>query len=133
MPNPVITNNDLGSVVFTQGEFRDQVYTASGTETLLEGTILARDSVSLKLVPFVVGGSTNENGIPKCVLINEFVSPGAGDQQIRPMMTGGLRTERLVIFADGDASNVDDLVLDQLRDFFLFATDVQELFIPDNQ
>jgi hypothetical protein len=56
MSNLTITNNDLGSVVIKDGQFDDETLSLSGAQTVAEGTILARDSVSLKLVPFVPGG-----------------------------------------------------------------------------
>lgn len=133
MVNLTITNVDLGSVILKDGEFRDDLLTFAGAVTVLEGTILARDSVSLKLVPFVKGGSTNENGIPKAVLTYDVTAAGAGDESIRDMVSGSVRAERLIIDADGDASNVDNKVLDQLRDFSLVSIDVQELNILDNQ
>jgi hypothetical protein len=133
MANLTVTNVDLGSVILLGGEFRDDLLTLAGAVTVLEGTILARDSVSLKLVPFVKGGTTNENGIPKAVLTYEVVSTGAGDVPVRDMVSGTVRAPRLVIDADGDASNVDAAVIDQLRDYALVSIDVQELNVLDNQ
>lgn len=133
MANSTITNVDLGSVIFKDGEFRDDLLTFAGAATVVEGTILARDSVSLKLVPFVKGGVTNENGIPKAVLTYDVTAAGAGDESIRDMVSGSVRAGRLIIDADGDGSNVDAAVLDQLRDYSLVSIDVQELNILDNQ
>ena len=133
MANSTITNVDLGSVIFKDAEFRDDLLTFAGAATVVEGTILARDSVSLKLVPFVKGGVTNENGIPKAVLTYDVTAAGAGDESIRDMVSGTIRAGRLIINADGDNSNVDAAVLDQLRDYSLVTIDVQELNILDNQ
>jgi hypothetical protein len=133
MTNINITNNDLNSPVYSDVQFRDELITFSGAATLAVGTILARDSVSLKIVPFVKGGSTNENGIPKAVLTYEVSSTGAGDVPARVAVYGKLRKEKLVIDADGDGSNIDDAVLDQLRNYGLTAVDVKELNIQDNQ
>ena len=133
MANLTITNVDLGSVILKDGEFRDDLLTFAGAATVLEGTILARDSGTLKLVPFVKGGVTNENGIPKAVVTYDVVAAGAGDESIRDMVSGSVRAERLIIDADGDGSNVDAAVLDQLRDYSLISIDVQELNILDNQ
>lgn len=133
MANLTITNVDLGNVILKDGEFRDDLLTFAGAGTVVEGTILARDSVSLKLVPFVKGGVTNENGIPKAVLTYDVTAAGAGDESIRDMVSGSVRAERLIIDADGDGSNVDAAVLDQLRDYSLVSIDVQELNILDNQ
>ena len=133
MANSTITNNDLGSVILQNGQFRDDLLTLGGAVTVLEGTILARDSVSLKLVPYVKGGVTNENDIPKAILTYEVVSAGAGDVPVRDMISGSVRANRLVIDADGDATNVDNAVLDELRDYSLVSIDVSELNILDNQ
>ncbi len=131
--NMTVTNNDLGSVVLEDAKFRDDVITFAGADTFVEGTILARDSVSLKLVLFVKGGSTNENGIPKVVLTHDVTATGAGDVPARVMVSGAVRKERLVIDADGDDSNIDAEVIDQLRDYSIVAKNVQELNILDNQ
>jgi hypothetical protein len=133
MSNITITNVDIGNVILKDGEFRDDLLTFAGAATVLAGTILARDSVSLKLVPFVKGGTTNEDGIPKAVLTYDVTATGAGDVAIRDMVSGSVRAERLIIDADGDGSNVDVVVLDQLRDYSLVSIDVTELNILDNQ
>ena len=133
MPNIVVTNVDIGNVILKSGEFRDELLTFAGAATVLAGTILARDSVSLKMVPYVKGGVTNENGIPKAVLTYDVVAAGAGDEAMRDMVSGVVRGPRLIIDADGDASNIDAAVLDQLRDYSLVTIDVTELNILDNQ
>jgi hypothetical protein len=133
MSNITITNVDLGSVIFKDAELRDESLTLAGAVTVKEGTLLARDSSTLKLVLFVKGGSTNGNGIPKAVLTYKVVSTGAGDVAIRAMVSGEVKSGRLVIAADGNASNVDAVVLDQLRDYSLISISVQELNILDNQ
>ena len=133
MADPTISNVDLGSVILKDALFRDEELTLAGADTIAEGTILARDSASLLLVLFVKGGVTNENGIPKAVLTYEVVSTGAGDVPIRAMLSGEVRKERLIIDADGDGSNIDNAVLDQLRDYKIIAQDVSELNILDNQ
>ncbi len=128
-----ITNLDLGSVILKDGQFRDDLLTFTGADTYVEGTILARDSVSLKLIAFVKGGSTNGNGIPKAVLTYDVTATGSGDITIRDMVSGTVSASRLVIDLDGDASNVDNAVIDQLRDYSLISIDVTELNFLDNQ
>lgn len=130
---PTVTNVDLGSVVLGYDEYSDELLTFAGAGTVVEGTILARDSVSLKLVPYVKGGSTNENGIPKAIVTYDVEAAGAGDEPIRALIAGNVRAEKLVIDADGDASNIDAAVLDQLRDYKITAISVEELNILDNQ
>lgn len=133
MTNFTVTNNDLKSPILQEADFRDDTLTFAGADTFVAGTILARDSVSLKLVPFVKGGVTNQNGIPKAILTYEVTAAGAGDVPVRAAVTGKYRKEELVIDADGDASNVDAAVIDQLRAYGLTPIDVSELNILDNQ
>ena len=133
MADPVITNNDLGTVVLEDAKFKDELLTFAGADDLLEGTILARDSVSLKLVIYVKGGITNENGIPKAILTYPVSAAGAGDVAVRAGVAGVYRKEKLVIDADGDDSNVDNAVIDELRDYGLTPLNVDELNIQDNQ
>jgi len=134
MPNINVTNVDMGPSPILQGaSFRDDVLTFAGADTFVAGTILARDSVSGNLVPFVKGGVTNENGIPKAILTYDVEAAGAGDVPIRAGVAGEYRKEQLVIDADGDDSNIDAVVIDQLRDYGLTPIDVDELNILDNQ
>lgn len=131
--NMTVTNVHLGSVVLEDGPYRDDTLTFAAADTFVEGTILARDSVSLKLVPFVKGGSTNENGIPKVILTYDVTKDAAGDTPVRVPQFGTFRKEKLVIDADGDDTNVDAAVIDQLRDYGLTVKNVDELNIQDNQ
>lgn len=132
MVNKVVTNIDLGSSILDGVNFRDDTMTFAGADTMAPGTILARDSGTLKLVIFVKGGVTAENGIPKVILTEEIVAAGAGDEAVRVAVEGRFVKERLIIDADGDDSNIDAAVIDQLRDFGLTPIDVQELQSFDN-
>lgn len=130
--NMTVTNVDLGSAVLQDAEFRDELLTFAGAGTVIEGTILARDSVSGNLVPYVIGGATNENGIPKAIVTYDVTATGAGNVPIRAAVAGSYRKERLVVDADGDDSNITSAILDQLRDYGLVAVNVSELGILDN-
>ena len=132
MANKVVTNIDLGSSILEDAIFRDDEMTFAGADVMAPGTILARDSVSGLLVIFVVGGVTNENGIPKVITTQEIVGTGAADFPARVAVSGRFRKEKLIIDADGDDSNIDAAVIDQLRDFGLTPIDVQELQSFDN-
>lgn len=133
MANLTITNNNIGSSVLEGARFQDDTLNLAGADTMAPGTILARDSVSDKLVIFVKGGTTNENGIPKVILTHEVVATGAGDFAVRVGVAGKYRKERLIIDADGDDSNIDAVVKDQLRNYGLVPLNVQELNDYDNQ
>ncbi len=133
MGDPTITNVDIGSVVLGNDKYENGLVTFAGADTFVAGTILARDSVSLKFVLYAVGGVTNENGIPKAILTEELVAAGAGDEAARVAIKGDFNKQRLVIDADGDDSNLDNKVRDELRDYGLFPIDVQDLAELDNQ
>jgi len=60
MANPTITNLDTGGTDFGQCDFRPETLNVSGAQTIAKGTILARDSVSGKLVIFVPGGEARK-------------------------------------------------------------------------
>ena len=45
MANLTITNNDLGSVILMDAQFRDELLALAGADTILEGTLLARREV----------------------------------------------------------------------------------------
>lgn len=131
--NMVVTNNDIGGALLSEGKFEDALLTFTAAGTVKEGTILAKDSVSKKYVPYVKGGVANENGIPKAVLITKVVATAAGDVPIRPLLSGDLRKEKTIIHADGDDSNIDSDVKDQLRDYGIHLIPIKELNILDNQ
>lgn len=132
MANITVTSNDLNSPVLADATFRDDIVTFAGADTFAPGTILARDSVSGKLVLFVKGGVTNGNGIPKAILTYSVAKTGAGDEPVRVAVAGKYRKQKLIIDADGDDSNIDAAVMDQLRDYGLTPVDVSELNIADN-
>lgn len=56
MANITIENVNLGSVIVEAGDFADELLTLAAAAVLPEGTILSRDTVTQKLVPYVVGG-----------------------------------------------------------------------------
>lgn len=137
MNNITITNVDLGNVLMKSSAvgFQPDELTVPATTTILEGTILARDSVSGRLIPFVKGGTTNENGIPKTIVSYDVVNSTGSpvNTPVRVPVTAKVRKQLLIIQADGDASNVDKAVEDELRDYGIHPVDVQDLSTLDNQ
>lgn len=132
MANPTSTTCDQGAVQIRDCQLADGVITFGGAATYKVGTILARDSVSLKYVAFVKGGVTNGNGIPKAVLAEELVASGAGDLAGRVIIKGELVKEKLIIQADGSDTNIDGAVLDQLSDYGLVPVNAKQLAVLDN-
>ena len=132
MVNIVRTVVDLGSVIVERGTFEDGLVIFAGADTFLVGTILARHTGNGKFQLYVKGGSSNGNGVPVAVLMNESVRTSGGDNKERPMMTGVVNENRLVIDADQDSSNIDAAVRDLLRQTGLDPVDVQQLAREDN-
>lgn len=132
MSNKTITNIDTGHVVLERVANGDELLTAAGAATFLSGTILARDTDTGKLVPYVKEGSTNGNGVPHSVLTYEVAATGPGDVAVRPLLAGKVNRNRLVIHADADASNVDSVEVDGLRSMHIIAEDVSQLGRYDN-
>ena len=127
-----ITQNDSGSVVIEGKDFADELLVFAGADTFVEGTILARSTANQNMVPFVIGGSTAGNGIPAAVLTYDVTRAGAGNTPVRVLLTGRVEANRLVVDADGDASNITHVEHDLLRTYDIIAVDVTELNIPDN-
>jgi hypothetical protein len=132
MPNYTRTVIDNGDPILRNEESRDELITFAGAATFKAGTILARDSVSLKLVKFVKGGSTNQNGIPKAVLCYPVTAAGAGDVAARALIKGEVIKDRLVIDPEGDDTNNDAAVIDLLRDYGITPISVKQLAQLDN-
>ena len=138
MPNISIVSVDLGSLFLESAEtaFQPDELTVPATTVFQEGLILARDSVSGKLVPFVDGGVANENGIPKTVLSYdvENTSGAPVDTPVRVAVTAKVRKQRLRIGAAAtDDTGVTKAIEDLLRDFGIHPVNVNDLSVLDNQ
>jgi hypothetical protein len=133
MANIAKTTIDNGGALVpgTSYEDRDELIAFGGAGTLLAGTILARDSVSLKMIAFVKGGATNGNGVPKGIILYPVTAAGAGDVKSRVVIRADARKERLVIDADASDTNIDAAVIDQLRTFGITPVNTQQLAILD--
>jgi head decoration protein D len=127
MPNLTRTDIDVGSVVMREGMFEDELVTFAGTATYAKGTILARNTSTLKLQLYVKGGVSNGNGVPVAVLTYAIDRTGAGDVKARVCKRGVVDFNRLVINADGSNVNIDATVKDLLKDQGLYVEPVQQL------
>lgn len=63
MPDPTITNNDIGDVILNDGIFKDELLTVGGIVTVLAGTILARKAVEDAIVVAADGGNTGDGTV----------------------------------------------------------------------
>lgn len=133
MSDPTITNIDNNQVVIEGSFYDDDTLTFAGAGTVVAGTILARNATTKKLVPYVKGGSAAVNGVASAVLTIDSVATAAGDKPVRPLLEGRVNFAKLIIDADGDNSNIDANVIDELRKFDLITVKVTDQSILDNQ
>lgn len=133
MSNLEVTQNATNGVVVWEPVFRPEQVTFAAAGTLKAGTILARSTASLKMVPFVIGGTTAGNGVPSAVLINDVTATAAGDVSASPLIGGQVRANDLIVLADGDASNITAKEVDELRSFGIITRNTNQLSIQDNE
>lgn len=99
------------------------VFTAPGAATYSAGLILARSTVSQKLVPYAVGGASG-TGTPCAILEADVVSTGAGDYPVTPIMQGEVYKDKISILAGGTITAVN---LDVLRSFGIIAVSSEDV------
>lgn len=137
-PNGAEVANDI---TMTPGALGTTVINVAGMEfTITDGAtdFAVGDKFSLTVaadgnwVPFAKAGVGGAQ-VPKSVITYDVVAAGAGNEPIRPMLSGVVRKQRLIIALDGDDSNVDRTVRDQLRDYSIVVKDVNEIRKLDNQ
>jgi len=135
MADPVITVNDVGQIGIGACDVEhDTLMTFAGADVLAAGTILARDTADGgQWQIYAKGGSTNGNGVAQGVLAYAVTATGASDIALDVIVRGTVNETRLVIDADGDASNVDYTVTDDLRDSNILVKPVLQLAQEDNQ
>jgi hypothetical protein len=72
MSNLIITNNDLGSVVYGPAEFRDETLAFGAADVAAEGTILARKEVVTAITVAADAGNTGDG---TCTLASVVAGP----------------------------------------------------------
>ena len=132
MANITITNCDLGQIEVQDGKFRDETLLFGGAGTVKAGTLLGRITASGKLAPYA-SGATDGSESPLAVLTYDVTADAAGDVQVRALVAGDVNASRLIIAADGDASNITPAILDELRSYGIVALPVDQLAAYDNQ
>jgi hypothetical protein len=117
------------------------VTTAGMTFTVTDGTtdFVAADFFTLTVAAdgnMYLFATDGVGGVQKPLMVftgADLVVTAGGDYVVRPMKTGGVRAERLVIDADGDASNITAAILDELRSAGIYAQSVTDDSVLDNQ
>lgn len=90
MPNIAITNVDVGNVILTEAEFRDDLLTFAGASTVVEGTILARKAVADAVVA-AAGANTGDGTTTLATVVAGAVIPlvGAYNLEVTTAVTNG--------------------------------------------
>ena len=122
----VDTTIDNGSPQIGEGVHSQELLTFASAKTIIAGTILARSSVTAKLVPFVIGG-TNGSNLPIAVLNYDVTRTAIGDSAVSALIAGTVIKERLIVDADGDGDNITAAILDQLRAAGVVAVATRQL------
>lgn len=122
------------SLIMGEHEDRRETVTFPGTATYVYGSIFARSTASGKLIPYVKGGSTDGNGVPVAILLDASINrTGAGDVTGALVLTAGkVRRDKLVIIADGNASNIDAVVMSLLQSQAISVTTVLDHAVANN-
>lgn len=131
MSDPMtIQNHDNAGIQIGNNIFEDGLLTHAGGGTIAEGSILGRVTASAKWEEYDTGAATGEE-IARGVLTIDSVAAGAGDEAIRVMIAGEVRTEKLI---DPNTTNAPLApVQDELRASSIICISVDELNILDNQ
>jgi len=103
--------------------------TDGGTDFVVGDTATLTVAADGDVVIYATAGAGGAQ-VPLMVLTYEITTTGAADVAARPMISGRVVRERLVIDAGG---TVTDSIVDQLRDYGIVAESVTQLSILDNQ
>lgn len=131
MANMTITNFNLGGIVIGNAIYdEDALVEFAGADTYVVGTILARNPATGYYCLYD-DTATDGTEIPRGVLTIETIATGAGNLPIRPLRSGIVRSEKLVI---DNGNTVTDFVLDDLRAYAdIIGSHVEETNVLDNQ
>lgn len=135
MANPTITNTDISSLFVRGNRFQDVTLNAPGAVTYPAGQVLAFDATAGKYKITASGTAAVANA--KAVLAEEAVFTGAADKLTRVCLLGSVDAD-LLIFDGSDTidtipAGVDDSFRTQLRAYGIFAEEMVEQRIEDNQ
>lgn len=134
MATLTITNVDLADLLIDVEQNQIQEVPFSGVSgNVAKGTILARNASTENCVLFVKGGTPTVDDTPVAVLAADLEGHTGGVVKVRAILGGKVRKEKLIIAADGDDTNIDEPVKDQLRDYGILAVSVTEQNTLDNQ
>lgn len=133
-PNGAIIADDLeqtvgagAATVFNVGGLQFTI-TDGSSDFVAGATATLTVSANGKMVPYSPTGAGGAQ-FPRAVLASALTAAGAGDVPARPIMTGTVAKERLVINGGG---SITDSLLDELRRTGIIAESVTQLGRVDN-
>lgn len=110
------TNIDNTSIVLDGASYRDHTFTFAGAATYPAGLLVALNTSTKKLVPYVAAG-VNGTDRPVTVLTYEITAAGAGDIALRMLQAGTVRADYLyTAAAPGTLGITDQVLLGNLQD-----------------
>lgn len=98
MADPVITNNDLGTVILKDAVHDDVILKFPGADTYVEGTIMARQQVAAAITAVDDVGNTGDGTVTAAAVIAGDVIP----------LVGAYNVECIVAIADGGIFKLED-------------------------
>lgn len=130
MADPIITNITPDYLELNDVVKKAVTLTVGGAVEYPKGMLLARDSSTGNAVPYVSGGSTNDNGTPRMVLAEAVSASGAGDVATSAIIGGELYYRGLSTAADG---TITELELGSLQDNNIAVRRADDQTVYDNQ
>lgn len=82
MPDPVITNNDLGTVIIADAIHNDAIVKFPGADTYVEGTIMARKQVADAITATADVGNTGDGTFTAASVVAGDIIPLVGDYNL---------------------------------------------------
>ena len=131
MANLTTTDNVIPQFHLDDALFDNETFTAGGANTYPKGLMLARLTATSKLVPYVTAQSDGSE-FPIAVLTNALTTTGSGDTDLRAMIKGTVRKDKLLVWTGGSPVAPTVLEVDLLRDFGITAQEDRELLALDN-
>jgi len=97
-----ITTTQLNSrrLILDECVNQDETLSAAGALTYAEGTVLGRITASGKLTHYA-SGAADGSQTPVAVLEAAYTFTGAGDKRVRPIVSGQVRAESVVLHGVG--------------------------------
>jgi len=133
----------ISETITTAAHTDDLVFTTLGltlTVTAGGGTdwdtadVITLTAAAQTGTPLVALDLDGKNGAqdPMAVMTYAYTSTGSGNVPFRALVAGEVIFDRLLIDADGNNSNIDDVVLDQLKHVGIVATVATQVSVLDN-